>query len=342
MATSILAPSQHDAPLTPATQSNSLYLSTDELPERDRLAIWHEVHGRTLFNLGMRPHADSPFRADAKICRVDDVAVTTEHSSRAQYYVDRSYLHNAQDSLSIFTVLSGKVHGSQNGRDALIGPGESFAILNSDVASVTVLEEGRSLIVYVPRHLINYMVPNIERSLMQPAALDRNALKLLVCYANMLQESAHTLDIAIRHSIAVHLGDLTASVLGTHHEGAELASGRGLRTARLHAIKEDVMTHLADHDLSTESVAARLGITSRYVRKLLDSDGTSFSDLVLRLRLLRAHRLLCDPRQQANPIGVIAYDAGFGDLSYFNRTFRRQFGMTPRDTRAESVRHRVS
>jgi AraC-like DNA-binding protein len=33
-------------------------------------------------------------------------------------------------------------------------------------------------------------------------------------------------------------------------------------------------------------------------------------------------------------ISVIACDAGFGDLSYFNRTFRRAYGVSPSDIRA--------
>jgi len=31
----------------------------------------------------------------------------------------------------------------------------------------------------------------------------------------------------------------------------------------------------------------------------------------------------------------IAYDVGFGDLSYFNRSFRRRFGRTPSEVRRE-------
>ena len=30
---------------------------------------------------------------------------------------------------------------------------------------------------------------------------------------------------------------------------------------------------------------------------------------------------------------IIAYDVGFGDLSYFNRVFRRRYGATPSDIR---------
>jgi AraC-like DNA-binding protein len=54
---------------------------------------------------------------------------------------------------------------------------------------------------------------------------------------------------------------------------------------------------------------------------------------VLEQRLLLAHRLLCGIRGRKEKISTIAYDAGFRDLSYFNRSFRRRFGMTPSEWR---------
>jgi AraC-like DNA-binding protein len=33
-------------------------------------------------------------------------------------------------------------------------------------------------------------------------------------------------------------------------------------------------------------------------------------------------------------VSSIAFDVGFGDLSYFNRTFKKRFGATPREVRA--------
>jgi AraC-like DNA-binding protein len=58
------------------------------------------------------------------------------------------------------------------------------------------------------------------------------------------------------------------------------------------------------------------------------------SKFVLGQRLARVHRMLTDPRQADLTIGAIAYKAGFGDLSTFNREFRRHFGTTPSDVRA--------
>ena len=50
-------------------------------------------------------------------------------------------------------------------------------------------------------------------------------------------------------------------------------------------------------------------------------------------RLERAYRMLCDPRLGGSSISSIAYDVGFGDLSYFNRVFRRHYHQTPSDVK---------
>ena len=50
------------------------------------------------------------------------------------------------------------------------------------------------------------------------------------------------------------------------------------------------------------------------------------------------HRLLSDPRLADRPISTIAFDVGFGTLSHFNHSFRRRFGLSPSDVRAQARR----
>src|SRR5262249_29306697 len=111
----------------------------------------------------------------------------------------------------------------------------------------------------------------------------------------------------------------------------------GLRVAKLKAVKGDICAHLGARDLSLDAVARRQGISPIYVRKLLEGEGTSFSRFVLAERLACAHRLLRDPCFGARPIGSVAAEAGFGDLSYFNRAFRRRYSATPSDVRAAAT-----
>jgi AraC-like DNA-binding protein len=53
---------------------------------------------------------------------------------------------------------------------------------------------------------------------------------------------------------------------------------------------------------------------------------------LLELRLRKAADLLA--RASEWRISDIAFDCGFNDLSYFNRCFRRRFGLTPTAARA--------
>jgi AraC-like DNA-binding protein len=119
--------------------------------------------------------------------------------------------------------------------------------------------------------------------------------------------------------------------------GAGIARARKARTARLAAIKADILNNLADPDLSVSAVALRQCITRRYVHMLFEAEGITFSEFVLERRLTQAYHMLSDPGNGAKTIAALAYAAGFGDLSYFNRTFRRRFGAKPSEVRYAPV-----
>ena len=103
---------------------------------------------------------------------------------------------------------------------------------------------------------------------------------------------------------------------------------------RLKAIRVDVAKRLSESNLTVAAVAARSAVTPRYVHKLFESEGTTFSHFVRERRLDLAHRLLTDRRLADRSIASIAFDAGFSDLSNFNRAFRRRYNATPSEVRA--------
>jgi AraC-like DNA-binding protein len=108
----------------------------------------------------------------------------------------------------------------------------------------------------------------------------------------------------------------------------------GIRAARLHTIKSDILENLRQRSFSIHGVASRHGITVNYVRQLFAAEGVTFSEFVLQQRLAAADLMLRDPRYADRSISAIAFEVGFGDVSYFNRIFRRRFGVKPADARA--------
>jgi AraC-like DNA-binding protein len=172
---------------------------------------------------------------------------------------------------------------------------------------------------------------------MQPKLRQSPALDLLLNYVNVLKDSDALATPELRRSIVAHMHDLAALAIGATRDGKEIAQGRGLRAARLHAIKAYILENLGTPNLTLGNVALHSGISPRYVNLLFESEGMTFSEFVIGQRLEWANRILTNPRQTERTIISIAFEAGFSDLSYFNRTFRRRFGKTPSDRRAEKI-----
>jgi AraC-like DNA-binding protein len=83
-----------------------------------------------------------------------------------------------------------------------------------------------------------------------------------------------------------------------------------------------------DGPVSIEDLARCAGISAstclRIFRAMLDTTPIAY---LLRFRLQRALEEL--KREDGRTISEIAYSCGFSDASYFNRCFRREYGVTP-------------
>jgi AraC-like DNA-binding protein len=90
--------------------------------------------------------------------------------------------------------------------------------------------------------------------------------------------------------------------------------------------------------LTIDTIAQANGLSVRQAQRLFAQSGVTFTEFVLEQRLSLAHRMLIGPQNRYRKISDIAYNIGFGDLSYFNRAFRSRFGITPSEMRAETGR----
>ena len=125
-------------------------------------------------------------------------------------------------------------------------------------------------------------------------------------------------------------GDAAAPVLGPDGDLAYIIH-------RVEDVTEFIrLKLLGSEHLDITGVARQRSVTPRYVQMLFESEGTTFSEYVLEQRLTRAHRMLTDLGLRNWTISAIAFEVGFGNLSYFNRVFRRRFGATPSDVRTNA------
>lgn len=191
-------------------------------------------------------------------------------------------------------------------------------------------------VIRLPRASLRPLVHDIDDAVLRPIPRGTGMLNLLRGYADALFDDPVLSAPDARQLLVTQLCDLVAVTMGATRDATAVAEGRGIRVARLRAVKDDIEAHLTDGDLTPVVVARRQRISDSYVRKLFESEGTSFSEFVLTRRLVCANRVLTDQRWADRTIASIAFDCGFGDLSYFNRTFKRLYGAPPSDIRGRN------
>jgi transcriptional regulator GlxA family with amidase domain len=185
-----------------------------------------------------------------------------------------------------------------------------------------------------PRAAIAALVPDLDDRIGRPMPRNSGGARLLAGYAHSLAKLPSLSEPGVAQAVATYVHDLIALVLGAQGDVRALAGARGLKAARLAAIKAYVADHLSTADMSVTRVAAAHQLTPRYIQRLFEGEGSSFSGHVLAARLGRAHGLLSDPKTAGRTVSAIAYACGFGDLSHFNHAFRRRYGHAPSDARA--------
>ena len=180
------------------------------------------------------------------------------------------------------------------------------------------------------------MLVDVESAAGRRIRGDTAPLQLLRRYVASLPE--RLTDPALGGLVATHVHDLMALAIGATGEGREIARGRGVRAARLAAIEADLTL---DASLSIDEIARRQGVTTRYVQILFEDAGTTFGEFVTARRLDAARAMLRSPRYAQWSVAGIAFEAGFKDLSHFNRRFRQRFGLTPREFRLHGTAERT-
>jgi AraC-like DNA-binding protein len=317
---------------SPQNTAAQFRFSTDAFSERERLTAWREVFGRTVVNLDIDPLDGNGFRSEATVCQLPGLGVLFALSGAVHLSHTRELIKDGD--LSFMAAPTCAWSASQLGRDPVCGPGDGILMNNAEVGSMTLASASRFTTFRLPRVALAPLVSDLDAAVARPIPAADAALQLLMGYLATALDTETLVSPELQQLVVIHVYDLLAAALGATRDAKEIAKGRGVRAARLRAIKSEILANIASRNLSLDAVAARLGISPIYIRKLLEGENTSFTQFVLERRLARAHRMLSDPRFTDRAIGAVGLDVGFGDLSYFNRAFRRRYGTTPSEVRA--------
>jgi AraC-like DNA-binding protein len=321
-----------DAMTAELIAGSSFTLSAGDLPPRQGLFQLQELFDSRV-QLRFETRLDRPVDAVMTVQGLPGVRrATMESGMDVRLERSRARLADGEDDVCLIVNRGTALSITQRRRQSVAGPGDG-ALLVYREAAVLDFRAMTYAGIRVPFAALAPFTRDIEAAAAGCVRGDTPALRLLQGYLATLE--ATPAGPALARLAATHVHDLMALVIGATQDGAELARHRGVRAARLQVIRQDLAL---EPGLTITEVALRQGVSPRYVQMLFEAAGTTFTDDVLQLRLQAAHRMLSSPRFAGWSITAIALEAGFGDLSYFNRRFRQRFDRTPSDLRAEAAR----
>lgn len=316
------------------------FVSTADVPARERFDYWHAVVCRNLVDLDFRLVGEGQFDAafhgtpinGLDLCRIKASPHVAQRSTEG--------ISRADSSVLVFNfVLSGSLIAEQDGRLAYLKVGDGAL---SDAARPYRLQSNEAFelaSVRLPREQCLGRIPHLHR-LSACNFSERGELAPMVFgYLSHLVDRAPNLTSPTTGlKISQNFKDLLLAML------AELAEAlppslTEYRSLALMRVKETVERNVRDPDLTPATIATELKLSPRYINQLLEVEGTSLSRYIWSRRLDRCAEQLKDPALRSRGVSQIAMDNGFNDLSHFSKAFRTKFGMAPRDYRNGQTMH---
>lgn len=325
--------------VSPTSRPRRVVWNTAGTRPAEQFSYYREAICQVFMNLTPEPATTSRFPAKVETIRLGAGAIN--RVMFPEHPVHRSRADIAASSESCFYLnfkLAGRCRILQGNRDVSLSRGQ-VGICDSDRELKLLHDRGPML------EVASFWVPSRALRDRLPPSFDFEAERVSddPFVGHLIVETARALNAgALRMTESEAVGlfgvllDLVALSL-SRRSRAQTAEAASFADATALALRRAVHERLSEQGLTVATVAAAVGISERYVHKLFERSGSTFSDYVMDRRLDGAARDLNDPVMANRTIGVIAFDWGFSDLSHFTRRFKQRFGCRPRDWRGRRV-----
>jgi AraC-like DNA-binding protein len=316
----------------------AIVCDTATVQASDRAELWVEAISALFVPLECTPHHGAAFYGRLRAGALGPVQLCAlEVSPHTVKRTPRLAANTAGDEYKLSLNLGGEALIVQDGRDAVLRPGD-FAIYDCTRPYTLVANNPfRMLVCVLPRDIIGL---SPERIAQATATRIPGSGGIAWAMAPFLKRLA---DLAIReevpadeHRVVESVVDLVESLcagvisedVGPHaHSRAEL----------LLRIRAYIDSHLGDPELTPTQIAAAHFVSKRYLHKLFEAEGVSVSRWIRERRLERCRRDLAEDQRREETVTRIGMRWGLMDAGHFSRLFRDAYGCTPTEYRREHL-----
>jgi len=301
-----------------------IQLSTRRIPPSRRHAAWDDAVARTVGPLVTDFGADFEGRLDVRSL-AGLPATRMIHNARAARRGRREIEMLDPGRRHVVLQLSGRSTLNQQGRDAVLFPGD-LAMLDSGRPAVLQFEQKNAQVwVGFPRDILiaraGGAAPRLATTVQGASAV------MLAAMIRTAFGSANLWSAAQAEAIRDGLVGLVAATWCAPE--AEAKDQPGALPPLVHVIQNHILANLHLASLSPDSIAKAHGVSVRQLHRLFRHMGTSVGHWIRRARLDRCAADLLDESRLAASVTEIGFAWGFNDSAHFSRVFKAEFGQAP-------------
>jgi AraC-like DNA-binding protein len=197
----------------------------------------------------------------------------------------------------------------------------------------------------LPDHFVMLYL-RIPQSVLHPRLLNLKLLRLGTLSGRI---AVNRIFAGLLHSIVDDLDELTDEhirpvevaiaefVIASLAESSATSCFDVAGASNFHRICQAIEAQLGEGDLTLQQVADQQHVSARYIQKLFQQANLSFSQYLRQRRLEHCRADLGSLAHRNLSISEICFRWGFNDAAHFSRSFRADYGITPRAYRTRRL-----
>lgn len=231
------------------------------------------------------------------------------------------------DTVFALVQQGGRTLVRHQGHESHLKPHDAVVLSADRACELLVEKQSEAMVVHLPKLVVGS--PEVARNLFgrrlsSGTALGRVVVSMLRTISSTPMGMADNERNALSESIHILFRELVSG---------DVDDPPGTGVDQYKAMKAFAEANLEDPSLSVEALADEMGLSVRSLYRAFAQHGDTPSSWLWRLRLETARERLASPRWRAMSITAIAYSVGFNDSAHFSRSFRKTFGISPRESR---------
>ncbi|AME25508.1 MULTISPECIES: acetamidase/formamidase family protein [Burkholderiaceae] len=309
-----------------------LRFTTESYPEVERVREWSTVLDR----LGWYSRLNASDRTLHGTLTSQTSTGGFELTSLASVAQTLELKADHADSLMIVLLLDGDATLIADDLREPVGVHDIVYASSQQAASIAFASSFRVFVVRVPRDAVNARV--LSPFSLRAARLSGEAGigHVFSGFLRSVAESVESLSAGELRPLELALAEFLVASLAGHERKGSFGGLTPSQAAIFSRVCRLIEASLGDPALSVAMLAKEERVSPRYVQKLFETAGQSFSTYLRSRRLERCRAELVDPLYEKVSVSDICFRWGFNDPAHFSRVFRERYGASPRTFRHEA------